>query len=86
MGDRPTPAPGPGSGAAHLGQTQVGGFGGWRTTEVIFAEGSYPLLAKMFIPLLILKAKKGKDFPGGPVDKTPFSQCRGPGFEPGSGN
>ena len=26
-----------------------------------------------------------KDFPGGPVAKTPCSQCRGPGFEPCSG-
>ena len=27
-----------------------------------------------------------KDFPGGSVAKTPQSQCRGPGFDPGSGN
>ena len=26
------------------------------------------------------------DFPGGPVAKTPSSQCRGPGFNPWSGN
>ena len=26
------------------------------------------------------------DFPGGTVDKTPRSQCRGPGFDPWSGN
>ena len=26
------------------------------------------------------------DFPGGPVAKTPCSQCRGPGFNPWSGN
>ena len=26
------------------------------------------------------------DFPGGPVAKTPCSQCRGPGFDPWSGN
>ena len=25
------------------------------------------------------------DFPGGPVAKTPHSQCRGPGFDPWSG-
>ena len=25
-------------------------------------------------------------FPGGPVGKTPHSQCRGPGFNPWSGN
>ena len=27
-----------------------------------------------------------RDFPGGPVGKTPCSQCRGPGFDPWSGN
>ena len=26
------------------------------------------------------------DFPGGPVSRTPCSQCRGPGFKPWSGN
>ena len=26
------------------------------------------------------------DFPGGTVDKTPCSQCRGPGFDPWSRN
>ena len=26
------------------------------------------------------------DFPGGPVVKTLCSQCRGPGFDPWSGN
>ena len=29
---------------------------------------------------------KKRDFPGGPVGKTPGSQCRGPGFDPWSGN
>ena len=24
----------------------------------------------------------GGDFPGGPVAKTPCSQCKGPGFDP----
>ena len=27
-----------------------------------------------------------RDFPGGPVAKTPHSQCSGPGFNPWSGN
>ena len=27
-----------------------------------------------------------RDFPGGPVAKTPHSQCRGRGFDPWSGN
>ena len=31
------------------------------------------------------KGEKG-DFPGGPVSKTPHSQCRGPGFDPWSQN
>ena len=30
--------------------------------------------------------EKMKDFPGGPVAKTFCSQCRGPGFDPWSGN
>ena len=30
--------------------------------------------------------KKILDFPGGPAAKTPHSQCRGPGFDPWSGN
>ena len=27
-----------------------------------------------------------RDFPGGPVARTPYSQCRGSGFNPWSGN
>ena len=27
-----------------------------------------------------------RDFPGDPVAKTPCSECRGPGFDPWSGN
>ena len=30
--------------------------------------------------------KVGRDFPGGPVAKTPHSQCRGPRFNPLSEN
>ena len=30
--------------------------------------------------------KEMRDFLGGPVAKTPPSQCRGPGFDPWSGN
>ena len=31
-----------------------------------------------------VQAKTGsvRDFPGGPLAKTPHSQCRGPGFNP----
>jgi len=35
--------------------------------------------------LSISKVPDG-DFPGGPVDKTPGSQCRRPRFHPWSGN
>ena len=34
----------------------------------------------------IVKSQEERDFPGGAVDKTPHSQCRGPGFNPWSGN
>ena len=32
-----------------------------------------------------LKKHCGRDFPGGPVAKSPCSQYRGPGFDPWSG-
>ena len=46
-------------------------------------------VAHIFFPICFLPLKiffcccfKGKEFPGGPVAKTPCSQCRGPGFDP----
>ena len=33
-----------------------------------------------------IKKKEIRDFPGGRVDKTPHSECMGPGFNPWSGN
>ena len=36
--------------------------------------------------LLFFKKSQVLDFPGGPVAKTPQSQCRGPRFHPWSGN
>ena len=33
-----------------------------------------------------VKSEAYRDFPGGTEDKTPHSQCRGPGFDPCSGN
>ena len=33
-----------------------------------------------------LSKSKARDFPGGPVVKTPSSQCRGPRFDPWSVN
>ena len=35
--------------------------------------------------ILLKKNEDSGDFPGGAVDKTPRSQCRGPGFDPWSG-
>ena len=36
------------------------------------------------IKMIIMKSMR--DFPGGPVVKTPCFQCRAPGFDPWSGN
>ena len=46
---------------------------------------------RVFKKVTLKKKKKKKkvmlrDFPGGPVAKTLRSQCRGPGFDPWSGN
>ena len=35
---------------------------------------------------LCLKEQRERDFPGGPVAKTPRSQCTRPGYDPWSGN
>ena len=40
---------------------------------------------KLFKMELVTKKMKALDFPGGPVVKTPSSQCRGHGFDPWSG-
>ena len=34
----------------------------------------------------ISQKEKDRNFPAGPTVKTPHSQCRGPGFNPWSGN
>ena len=41
---------------------------------------------KDFLNLLFHKNNQPRDFPGGPVAKTPHSQCSGSGFNPWSGN
>ena len=40
------------------------------------------------LEMITNKSQKGnsRDFSGGPVAKTPRSQCSGPGFNPWSGN
>ena len=63
----------------------------WMDLEiVILSEVSQTEKDKYHIISLICgikkKKKRYKDFPGGPVGKTPCSQCRGPGFDPWSGN
>ena len=35
---------------------------------------------------LLLEAQHFRDFPGGPVARTPHSECRGPRLGPWSGN
>ena len=39
----------------------------------------------VWLPWLALRMKSG-DFPGGPMGKTLRFQCKGPGFDPWSGN
>ena len=42
-----------------------------------------------YTPIKMLKKKKRskvRDIPGGPVGKNPRTQCRGPAFDPWSGN
>ena len=45
------------------------------------------ILGSLLPPSVSSSAKHGlQDFPGGPVAKTPSSECRGPGLDPWSGN
>ena len=64
-----------------------------RKRDAILFIASYTLVFIMFMvrngklatePSVL--RKQVKDFPGGPVAKTPGSQCRGPGFVLWSGN
>ena len=51
------------------------------------AEGGHHLskTACLEISKALLKGQT-RDFPGGSAAKAPRSQCRGPGFDPWSGN
>ena len=56
----------------------------------IEAQGVLPSESVYEIDLVqkceVKKKKKARDFPGGPVAKTPCCQCRGPEFNHWSGN
>ena len=43
-------------------------------------------LVPWFVGVKAIKMGKFKDSPGSPIVKTPCSQCRGPRFDPWSGN
>ena len=53
----------------------------FKTLRKLGREGNFLKLVKN-----IYKNPTTGDFPGGPVVKTQHSQCRGPGFNPWSGN
>ena len=61
----------------------------WKEEGVCMCVHTYVHMC-VHMPVLILfcfnKQKEYLDFPGGPVVKTPCSQCRGPGFYSWSGN
>ena len=40
----------------------------------------------LIFPFVLIKMRQERDIPGGPVVKTPCSQCRGHGFNPWLGN
>ena len=58
----------------HRSRNQKGGRRGFRQEIQVITE------------LHKCTSELSRDFPGGPVVKTPHSQCRGPGFDPWSGN
>ena len=47
--------------------------------------GCHPVVRRTHVLMEPIRVKGG-DFPGGTVVKTLRSQCRGPGFDPWSGN
>ena len=57
--------------------------------DFIVIQGIAPLPELMEMLLFLVQKSNSRDFPGGPVAKTgPMqgSQCRGPRFDPWSGN
>ena len=51
-------------------------------THIYFYVKNIYILFFRFFPII----RHYREFPGGPVAKTLYSQCRGPGFNPWSGN
>ena len=49
-------------------------------------NSEYKIEAKGQDEALLVQKRKVRNFPGGPMAKTPCSQCGGPGFDPWSGN
>ena len=45
-----------------------------------------PCVELKIVMLCEVSQKEDSNFPGGPVAKTLHSQCRGPGFDPWSGD
>ena len=52
-------------------------------SQVLIQKSKVKLHANYLCPIEKLRKQ---DFPGGPVAKTPRSQCRGPGFNLRAGN
>ena len=64
------------------GQRSLAGYSPWGCKESDFTDQLSVSLRLAYR----LSIKNNGDFPGGPVAKTPCSRCRGPGFDPWSGN
>ena len=59
---------------------------GVRILKPLYSVGGnvkwYSHYGKRFVKKLKIELNRSRDFPGGPVAKTPCSQCAGPGFKP----
>ena len=77
-------------------KSRVWGHNGFMWCQLVYQETCWPF--KTILPFSMAslppfanmppgyKIQFSRDFPGGPVAKTPSSWCRGPGFNPRSGN
>ena len=48
--------------------------------------GAHTIRRHLSLPVCLSLNREGRDFPGGPLVKSPRSQCRGSGFNPWSGD